>query len=78
MATSIREDLHQAIDHLTEEQLSAVAEAIEKIQNSNPRIVLKDLSGFRLPAHWPPQFSDFEPLPSGGELASEQLIRERR
>ncbi|MGI8742904.1 MAG: ribbon-helix-helix domain-containing protein [Bryobacteraceae bacterium] len=36
------------------------------------------LKGVRPPAHWPPQFGDFEPLAVEGELPSRQLINERR
>lgn len=39
---------------------------------------LNDLPGIQLPAHWPPRFAKFEPIPITGEPLSEQLIRERR
>jgi hypothetical protein len=39
---------------------------------------LKSIPGIQLPAHWPPQFADFAPIPIEGEPVSEQLIRERR
>ncbi len=78
MASPLRQNLHETIEQLTEEQLVAVAAAIQKIQTPDRRPVLKEVAGFRLPAHWPPQFPDFEPLPYEGEPPSEQLIRERR
>ena len=39
---------------------------------------LTSIPGVKLPDHWPPRFSKFEPLEVEGEPISEQLIRERR
>lgn len=39
---------------------------------------LKGIPGIKLPAHWPPNFPQFDPLLVEGEPVSEQLIRERR
>ncbi len=39
---------------------------------------LKNISGLRVPEHWPPQFAQFDPLTIEGESVPEQLIRERR
>ena len=40
---------------------------------------LKNIPGVRLPEHWPPRFTHFEPVTvEGHEPVSEQLIRERR
>jgi hypothetical protein len=76
--TCSRSELHHLVDELPEEQLSAAAAALMQLRQDALRSTLASIPGLRMPAHWPPQFSDFEPLPFEGEPPSEQLIRERR
>lgn len=73
-----RATLHQLLDELPEEQMSAAFAALTQVQQDTLRSTLASILGLRLPAHWPPQFADFEPMPYEGEAPSEQLIRERR
>jgi hypothetical protein len=75
---SSRSELHRLVDELPEEQLSAAVVTLRQLQQDAVRSTLASIPGLRMPAHWPPQFSDFEPLPFEGEPPSEQLIRERR
>lgn len=75
-----RQDLHEAIDKLTDDQLEKVIKAVKPIVESNPYEILKNAPGIRVPDEWPPQYPVFEPIKISleGELPSEQLIRERR
>ncbi len=73
-----RAALHQLLDELPEEQMPAAFAALTQVQQDTLRSILASIPGLRLPAHWPPQFADFELMPYEGESPSEQLIRERR
>jgi hypothetical protein len=78
-----RAELHQAIDQLNDAQAVEVMALVQTLLNGKTDIVLerlKKIPGIRLPANWPPQFERVQPvkLEGEGELASEQLIRERR
>lgn len=73
-----RADLHQLLDALPEEHIPAAFAALTELQQDTLRSSLATIPGVRMPAHWPPQFPDFEPMPYEGEPPSEQLIRERR
>jgi hypothetical protein len=71
--------LHQMLDALSEEQIPAAYAALTQVQQDALRSALASIPGLRLPAHWPPRFSTFDPMPyEGQESPSEQLIRERR
>lgn len=77
--TVSRQDLHHLIDQLEEQEFGKAASALESIRHASLEATLRGIPGLQMPDHWPPQFVEFEPLPvSGGELPSEQLIRERR
>ncbi len=73
-----RAALHQLLDQLPEEQIAAAWAALTHVQQDALRSTLASIPGLRLPAPWPPQFPDIEPLSYEGEPPSEQLIRERR
>jgi hypothetical protein len=74
-----RQELHDTIDRLTEDQLRKVIEAVKPIVEANPYEILKGAPGIRVPKQWPPEYPVFEPIKvTGDELPSEQLIRERR
>jgi hypothetical protein len=76
-----KEEVHEAIDRLNDDQLRPVATLLEEILPLGEDPVLhrlKGIPGIRLPAHWPPRFEKVEPLEIEGELASDRLIRERR
>jgi hypothetical protein len=77
-----RAELHQAIDQLDDEQTKEVMVVVQSLLNSKIDILerLKKVPDIRLPANWPPRFERVQPvkLEGEGELASEQLIRERR
>lgn len=76
-----KEEVHDAIDRLSEDQLRPVARLLEELLPGAEDPVLerlKAIPGIRLPAHWPPRFERVEPLEIGGELASEWMVRERR
>ena len=75
-----RQDLHKAIDKLTDDQVKKVIAAVKPIVESNPYETLKGAPGIRVPEQWPPEYPIFEPIKISleGELPSEQLIRERR
>lgn len=75
-----RQDIHEAIDKLTDDQVKKVIEAVKPIVESNAYEILKGCSGIRVPEQWPPEYQVFEPIEisPGEELPSEQLIRERR
>ncbi len=80
MATT-RNELHEAIDRLNEEQVKQAMALVQQLLTHKPDPLwecLKTIPGLTLPDHWPPQFAEFEPLEVEGEPASEQLIRERR
>lgn len=73
-----KEQVHEVIDRLTEEQFNKVQAVLEELDAEDPRERWKAIPGLRTPAHWPPRFGKVERLQVEGELASEQLIRERR
>ncbi len=77
-ANPSRAALHQLLDQLPDEQMPAAFAALTQVQQDALRSALASIPGIRLPAHWPPQFPDFEPMPYEGEPPSEQLVRERR
>ncbi len=76
-----RSELPEAIDRLNENQVGHVMAMVQGLLEKQPDPVLerlKRIPGVELPAHWPPQFEQFEPVQVEGEPISEQLIRERR
>ncbi len=77
-----KEQIHRAIDQLTDEQLMPVVDLLEGQSRSSiedPDLAaLKAIPGIRLPAQWPPRFEHFELIEVEGEPVSEQLVRERR
>jgi hypothetical protein len=73
-----KEQVHQAIDRLTEEQLNKVQAVLEQLHTDDPRERWRSIPGLRLPEEWPPDYGNFEPVRLDGESVSEQLIRERR
>lgn len=73
-----RQHLHQLVDQLDDRQISQAAQALETIRQNALLAVLREIPGLHVPDHWPPRYRDVEPLTVPGELASEQLIRERR
>ncbi len=76
-----KEEVHEAIDRLNEDQLRPVATLLEELLPSGKDKLweqLKGIAGIRLPAHWPPRFGPVERAQVEGEMASERLIRERR
>lgn len=75
---TIREELHQLIEGLNEEQLQHALKLFKPMVGKDPFRDLQGVPGIRLPEHWPPEFEDFEPMKVEGELPSRQLIRERR
>lgn len=80
MATSeqLRQDLHRLIDRLPDQQLEKITSVVREVSESSWIEILRTIPGARVPAHWPPQFEPFEPIPFEGEPPSERLIRERR
>ena len=77
-STRSRAALHQLVDELPEERMPAAFAALTQVRQDALRSALASIPGLRMPAHWPPQFPDFGPMPYEGEPPSEQLIRERR
>ena len=80
-----RTELHQAIDRLNGEQTKEVMALVQnllKTEHDTDMIweLLKTIPGIRLPANRRPSPNRVQPvkLEGEGELASEQLIRERR
>jgi hypothetical protein len=73
-----KEQVHQAIDRLTEEQLNKVQAVLEQLHTDDPRERWRSIPGLRIPEEWPPDYGNFEPVRLDGESVSEQLIRERR
>jgi len=76
-----KEEVHQAIDRLNDDQLRPVATLIEELLPRNTASLwegLKCVPGIRFPGHWPPRFGSVERLRLDGDLASDQLIRDRR
>jgi hypothetical protein len=75
-----RQDLHEAIDKLTDDQVKQVIQAVKPFLDVNPYELLKGTPGIRVPDHWPPRYHKFEPIEISqeGERPSEQLVRERR
>jgi len=74
-----RQDLHEAIDKLTDNQVQKVIEAVKPIVEASPQELLKRAPGSRVAEQWTPEYPVFEPIKvTGDELPSEQLIRERR
>jgi hypothetical protein len=74
-------NLHKAIDQLNKEHINQIMSLVEVllVEESDPIWHrLKEMPGIKLPSRWPPQFKPVEPLTLKGELASDQLIRERR
>jgi len=81
MMATARNELHQVIDRLNDEQAERVRALVQQLLTQKPDPLwecLKTIPGLTVPDHGPPQFAAFEPLPVEGEPASEQLIRERR
>ena len=77
-ASDARQELHQLVDQLSEEQLREAANVLENLRRASFATLLRDIPGVRMPEEWPPRFTDVEPIPVSGELPSEKLIRERR
>jgi hypothetical protein len=76
-----RDELHEAINRLTEDQALKVMGVVRRFLYDGSDPVVERLSaipGIRMPASWPPRFKPVRPLSAEGELASDRLIRERR
>lgn len=73
-----KEQVHEAIDRLTEEQLNKVQMVLEQLDTEDPRGRWKSIRGLRMPEEWPPDYGNFEPVRVEGEAVSEQVIRDRR
>jgi hypothetical protein len=74
-----RAGLHELIDSLEEYQLKAAEAALKRLRANQVYTALSSIPGVELPAVWPPQFQDLEPMAwAGDELPSEELIRFRR
>jgi hypothetical protein len=73
-----KEQVHQAIERLSDDQLSKIQAAIEQLTADDPRERWRSIPGLQLPDVWPPDYGDFQPVKLEGESVSEQLIRERR
>jgi hypothetical protein len=73
-----KDQVHEAIDRLTDDQLNQVRAVLEQLSAGDPRGRWRNIPGIRLPAVWPPDYGDFRPVEVPGEPVSEQLIRERR
>ncbi len=75
-----KEQIHEAIDRLTPDQLTQINAALEQISHEDPRERWRSIPGLKLPEIWPPDYGDFNPikLTGEGESAAEQLIQERR
>ena len=70
---SPEEILEQLLDEQARRDAAQLTEPTDPLWKCLERI-----PGIRLPAHWPPQYPEFDPIPVEGEPVSEQLIRERR
>ena len=80
-----RAELHQAIDQLNDAQAKEVMSLVQDLLETehDTDVIwerLKTIPGIRLPANRKPSPERIQPvkLEGEGELASEQLIRERR
>jgi hypothetical protein len=73
-----KEQVHQAIDRLNDEQLNKVQAVLEQLHTDDPRERWRSIPGLRIPEQWPPDYGGFDPVRLEGEPVSEQLIRERR
>lgn len=73
-----KEQVHEAIDRLNDEQLNKVQAVLEQLSTEDPRERWRSIPDLRVPEEWPPDYGDFEPVKLDGEPVSERLIRERR
>lgn len=73
-----REELHRAIEQLSEDQLRQVSVVVEGLLHPDWRRRLAGIPGVRMPAEWPGKFERVDRVRVEGELVSEQLMRERR
>ncbi len=72
MATT-RNELHEAIDRLNEEQAEQVLALVQHLLAQKPDPLwecLKTIPGLTLPDHWPPQFGYFCPTPRKGLIGN--------
>ncbi len=73
-----KEQVHEAIDRLTEDQLNKVEAVLEQLDREDPRKRWKSIRGLRVPEEWPPDYGEFEAVRVEGEAVSDQVIRDRR
>lgn len=73
-----REELHRAIEQLSDDELRQVSAVVERLLQPDWGRRLAGIPGVRVPAEWPGKFESVERVRVEGELVSEQLIRERR
>ena len=75
-----REELHRAIDKLTDKQVESVKNNVDALLERSHDESLHELlriPGIRLGRDRDPNYNRLEPIKVEGELASEQVIRER-
>jgi hypothetical protein len=73
-----KEQIHEAIDRLSPDQLNRVQSVLEQLSCDDPRERWRSIAGLSIPAVWPPDYGDFRAVLLTGESVSDQLIRERR
>ena len=73
-----KEQIHEAIDRLSPDQLNQVQSVLEQLSGEDPRERWRSIAGLKVPAVWPPDFGDFSAVRLTGESVADQLIRDRR
>jgi hypothetical protein len=73
-----KEQIHDAIDRLSPDQLNQVRTVLEQLSREDPLERWRSIAGLGLPVAWPTDYGDFTAVTLLGESVAEQLIRERR
>jgi len=73
-----KEQIHEAIDRLSPDQLNQVQTVLEQLSHEDPRERWRSIAGLKVPAVWPPDYGDFKAVRLTGEAVADQIIRERR
>jgi hypothetical protein len=73
-----KQQIHEAIDRLSPDQLNQVQTVIEHLSHPDPRERWRSIAGLKVPEVWPPDYGDFQAVRLTGEAVADQIIRERR
>ena len=73
-----KEQIHEAIDRLSPDQLNQVQTVLEQLSREDPRERWRSIAGLSVPPVWPPDYGDFTAVTLSGESVADQILRDRR